>query len=742
MSDTRNPIELSRRHFLAGAAGAVAAVAAGGETASAQEAPNSKQESRNTKEAEILGALQPGSGRPVPIGPDALRIENEVMRVQVDRTGGVFRLVDKAAAETWEPDPWVGAPGILVLQSPGGGRREINLRQAEEISVVRAADAIIEISFRRLRLSAAEGTLEAGGKTRLTLVGVRGPLRVEVLDVRYPPDWKLVELEYPCRLGALRTDVDEGYLIVPYQQGCIVPSTVKNWKQLPRIKTWSWDDGPWMEHGAADVRIYGWQVASLPMFGLVKGKSTLAAIIETEDDASLRLVLNSNGQHVFSRIGRLSPYARLAATSPLWLAERKQFGYSRSVLYEFLPDGGYVAAAKHYRRYAREHGLLVTLREKIERTPALDKIIGGPWVNLGGGYPYYIDHPLYRFTWNDARKFVDDLLGYVGAQRALLTLWIGYQHLPPDSYPFHPAQGSLDELRGLVQYAARRNVLINFYHGLPALLEDAPNADVARARKSNAQGTMSQRWGRHCPRFFLSYAQKNLPAVIRDSGILCDYEDILTAAGLGECWDSQHPLSRRQDRACREETMKYIARLGLFCGSEWPAGYSIPYLAYFRNGHAGAGSHWILNQHPVPLFNLVFKDCALMYGPFFPLPGLEMIRDLAAGCHFQLTMQEIRQYYADGFRESRVGARASVRLFQDWLRATGTAELVTHEFLDELNGPYRTRFSDGSEALVNPTTELREAAKQQLPPESILLRLADGRQLQAAAKVGWDVETR
>ncbi len=81
-------------------------------------------------------------------------------------------------------------------------------------------------------------------------------------------------------------------------------------------------------------------------------------------------------------------------------------------------------------------------------------------------------------------------------------------------------------------------------------------------------------------------------------------------------------------------------------------------------------------------------------------------------------------------------------LFQDWNRATGLAELVSHEFIHELNGPYRTRFTDGSEALVNTTTSPRQVDSQDLPPESILLRFADGRTLRAAPKTGWNISAK
>jgi len=215
---------------------------------------------------------------------------------------------------------------------------------------------------------------------------------------------------------------------------------------------------------------------------------------------------------------------------------------------------------------------------------------------------------------------------------------------------------------------------------------------------------------------------------------------MLTATHFYECWDERHPLTRREDRRLREETMKYVNDQGLFSGSEWPVAYSMPYLSYYRNGGAGGGDHGILSQFPVPLFNLVFKDCALMYGQFFPEANAETLRDMAAGSHLQATYFGIHEYYKEGHMRTRESLRQNVPLYQDWLRQVGLEELTSHRFVDELNGPYVTQFSDGSEALANLTQETREVEGMKLQPESTLFRFADGRTLWAKPLNGWDLD--
>ncbi|MCX7015091.1 MAG: DUF5696 domain-containing protein [Candidatus Sumerlaeota bacterium] len=660
------------------------------------------------------------------------------MRVAVNHMTGAFSILDKAASHLWAPDPWLGAAGILFLDHPALKRRELSLSQAKEIRVERKSDSVVEVTFQRFPLGGDAGTLEAAVRTRLSLGDSDDSLRVEVLAVDLPADWTFAELEYPCRLGALKTDVDEGYTVIPSRQGCIVPCTTGKWKEVPNVALWAWDDGPWTDRGVADLGVYGHVEASMPFFGAVHGKSALAVVLDTEIDAAIRCVLNSNYQNVFNETGELSPYSRLAVCSPVWRATRHAFGYPRAATYTLLPGGDYVSIAKHYRKAAQRQGLWVSLRDKIKANPNIAGLLGAALINLDGGYPWHIDYPAYRYTWNDVRKFIDDIKSYTGLQRALLCLWIGYQNYPPDSYPFHPANGTLEELKSMVQYAKGQQFLACFYHGYPALMDHAPNCNPAHARKSPS-GKMSSRWGRHCSAFFLEHAKKNLPRSIRDSGQVADYTDILTSGGIAECYGKDHEMTRAQDRDNRAAVLQYINSLGLFTGSEHPKGWAAPHVAYFKNG--GLGSyHWILDQFRVPLFHLVYKDAVLMFREAFPQPDSSMLTDLAVGCHFQLHFNW-RAYWQPGYWNSREGARINVQLFQDFDRATALQELVSHEYLADPAGAFRTRFSDGTEAIANPTNKVYEYEQGTVNPETITLKFADSRRIEAAARRDWVINT-
>ncbi len=664
-------------------------------------------------------------------------LENQRIRVEIDAASGAFDLFDKVGGRQWDADPWHGAAGWLVLAEQSGKRRECNLSQAETIDIAVKGERSAELLFRRLNAPGLGAPIEASVSIRLSLEGESGPLRIEIPRLEHPADLAFVELEYPCRLGALRTDVDRGYAVIPCRQGCIVPSVSRAWDFPPKVAFWAWDDGPWTERGSAEMAVHAHNELSMPFFGAVKDGGALIGVFETEDDAAIRCLLNSNNQHLFNQKAAISPLARLAACSPRWLPTRSRFGYARSMIYDVLPQGDYGAVAKYYRRIARANGLAITLREKIAVNPNVESLAGAALINLDGGYPWHIDFAPFRYSWNDVRRFVDDMCSHAGLRRALLCLWIGYRQYPPDSYPFHPANGTLDELRAMVDYARSRGFQVCFYHGYPAMMDHAPNCDPARARKTR-EGGMASRWGRHCSAFFEEYARRNLPLSIRDSGQIADYTDILTSGSIGECWDDRHALSRSEDRRNRENTLKYINSLGLFTGSEHMKGWAAPHLAYFKNGGLGA-YHWILDQFRVPLFSLVYKDCVYLFREMYPQPDESAIQDLAAGCHFQLHFNW-PSYWQAGYMNTRESAKANVAFFQEANAATALDELLEHRFVEEWNGPFVTRFSGGTEMLANPTNERREVEGVAIEPDSIRIRFAGGRVFQAQAKRSWQIQ--
>ena len=44
---------------------------------------------------------------------DVVTVQNDLIRVDVDKTSGCFTVVEKVTGQTWVPDPWDGAAAVL-----------------------------------------------------------------------------------------------------------------------------------------------------------------------------------------------------------------------------------------------------------------------------------------------------------------------------------------------------------------------------------------------------------------------------------------------------------------------------------------------------------------------------------------------------------------------------------------------------------------------------------------------------
>jgi hypothetical protein len=647
-----------------------------------------------------------------------MNLQSDGCELRVDERNGAISVVDRATGRLWREDPWRQEAGRLILADQAGRALEFSLSSAEKITCERTGDAAVTIHFRHLGTTPDNGWNEVSVRTRLTVTA--DGFDVEILEVTHPGDCRFVSLEYPARFGALLTDQDAGELVIAYWQGSLVPSTTGAFSRIPRVPFWAWDDMPWREPGTVNLPVYSWNGLSMPFFGLVHGRSTWAVVLQTEDDAAVRCYLNSNLQNEMDARGGQSTLPRIAAVSPLWLASRGEWKYPRRATYRLLPGGGYNAIAKHYREIARARGLVVTLREKIARNPHIGTAVGGPLVNVMGGYPWYIDPPAFRASWAQVDGLFADMSARLGVKNAIACLWMGYRHYPPNSFPFHDAHGSEAELVDMVAQARARNFLVCFYHGYPALLDHDPAAPAWReARQVDRHGAIKSRWGRLCSSQYLKYARANLPRSIAVSRQVADYSDMVTAGPIDECWSAEHGLTRTQDRRNKEQLFEYINSLGLFTGSETARGWAVPHLAYAKNGGT-MGNHPILSAIPIPLFSLVFKDCLLLYREHQSVADTTIYNDVAMGNHPQAHFA-VAEYA--GLRDK---LQAPLALFAQVNRSTGLEELREHRFADEINGPFATQFANGTSIAVNPTLEPRTVDGRELAAETMFLQLAGG----------------
>jgi hypothetical protein len=128
-----------------------------------------------------------------------------------------------------------------------------------------------------------------------------------------------------------------------------------------------------------------------------------------------------------------------------------------------------------------------------------------------------------------------------------------------------------------------------------------------------------------CSQMALELAKRpqNLTGVKKLSDANAYFIDTTYAAGLQECFDAAHPLTRCDDMKWKQGLSDYARDVfGMFgseCGREW----AIPHSDFFEGltGVSGRDYHdakltTSLGAKVVPLFDLVYRDCIAMYGKY------------------------------------------------------------------------------------------------------------------------------
>ncbi|HUG52860.1 MAG TPA: DUF5696 domain-containing protein, partial [Vicinamibacteria bacterium] len=380
----------------------------------------------------------------------------------------------------------------------------------------------------------------------------------------------------------------------------------------------------------------------------------------------------------------------------------------------FLAEGDYVAMAKRYRRYAKEAGLFVSLREKIARRPEVQALVGTPLSRVSilrnlreDSQRYDRKDPArnYSLATFDQRAREFRALRARGLDRFHVCLtgwpWLGYDRQHPDELPPAPVAGGWEGMKRLADTVRELGWVFTLHDQFRDYYVDAPSYDPQfavheedetsppRAFPGTRFGTWKEgripfmnHWdgGKQAflnSRFMLGHLRRNyewlLAKGIRPDGI---YLDVFGYVPPDEDWNPEHPTTRsdnlRDRAACYRWTRE---RLGLV-GTEAACDWTVP--------HADISSPLRPSRAvPVPLFELVYHDAILTtYNPT-DLRGL-----LAAGLP--------QPGFADVEKDL-----AAVRRMAELNRRLAHVEMTGHEFLDAGRRKERTTFADGTTVTVD-----------------------------------------
>jgi len=574
--------------------------------------------------------------------PPALSVSNKSLSVTFDTKNGTLSVLDRRTQKTWSQKP---------------------LRNDLVVKNAKSSDGRIEWTW----LHPASG-LE--GRGAIALDGELPECVVTLAAEGNLANSLVFPHPFTAESGA--------YLVVPMNEGISYPVDDASIRPFSLIA-------------------YGGHGICMAFWGVTDGAAGQMAIIETPDDAAIRI----------ERVdGRL-------AIAPEWQSQKGRFGYERRLRYAFLDKGGHVAMCKRYRAYAQKIGLFKTLEEKRRENPNVDLLIGA--VNV--------------WCWDkDAPPLVRELQA-AGIKR---ILWSNAQS-PENLQTMNEMEGVLTSRYDIYQDVMNPEnfKLLRGRHpdwtteAWPKDILIGRNGDWVRGWQVRARdGTMIP-CGVICDRQALPYAEKRIPEDLKTHPYRCRFIDTTTAAPWHECYSPDHPMTRSESRHYKMELLRYVSeKMKLVTGCETGHDASVPYLHYFegmlslgpyRVPDAGRDMARIWTEVPenvakfqlgqayrLPLWELVYHDCVVAqwyWGDYNnKLPALWDKRDLFNALYGTPPMFMFDRKLWEANKDRFV---ASYKATCPVARATGYSEMTDHRFLTPERSVQQTTFANGVTVTAN-----------------------------------------
>lgn len=397
---------------------------------------------------------------------------------------------------------------------------------------------------------------------------------------------------------------EDWYSVLNVLQGIILPNT-------------------W-QHEVSKVNFEGQlcsTAAYMPWWGQIKPDGGYIAICNQPWDAAYQIKHPANGPYTYIGIR--------------WLPSMGTINYKRTMTYSFISQCDYNDLCKRYRLYAKEKGLLVTLKEKAAKNPLVDKLIGSAIVHTGikthiapeSRYynqeePEKNDHMTSFYTRiEQIRKLKTKGLGKVYVH---LDGWgePGYDNQHPDYLPACRAAGGWEGMKALSDEMKALNYMFAIHDQYRDYYFDAKTFDREFAMR-NVDGTIPDfsRWaGGHqtylCASQAPLYVKRNFEELFQH-GIKLEgtYLDVFTCNEGDECIHPWHRMSRKECFEYRLACFNYLLSRGILPSSEEVVDWAIPSLVL---AHYGPYDFMLEPQDaprkgiPTPLFNLVYHDCVVL----------------------------------------------------------------------------------------------------------------------------------
>jgi hypothetical protein len=405
------------------------------------------------------------------------------------------------------------------------------------------------------------------------------------------------------------------------------------------------------------------------------------------------------------------------------------FGYARTVSFSLVDKGGYVAMAKKFRAYAKNKGVLVTMREKARKNPNVNRLLGALDMYIFYNTPGYKTG---SFTAEHVKKLHD--LGY---KNLLLEIFAGTTPEPEIVYTKEAL--TLGEQYGWLMGAYHLYSWIyvrtpeDMAKGKELAIQEKPEGFVWRP---SAWGD----YGYYCPAI-LKDVLEPVAKKKADYGFTAFFTDCTTAGGsVRDCYHPDHPMKKAEAPDRLNDALRAIGDSGLVTGSEKGYWWAVPSTHYFtgmvtlgsylsRYEFSKKGSHQsglfrtdlpgyqkyvaeynLGHRHRVPLFELVFGDCVYAtrrWGDHHSRdPELWRANDLLCILYgvapiVSFSTLDGPHILEDSYKPFHDRYMRTVTDVCGWHEKVGFDEMLSHRFLTDDRSVQETVFAGGNAVVVN-----------------------------------------
>lgn len=404
------------------------------------------------------------------------------------------------------------------------------------------------------------------------------------------------------------TDAGRGFVVVPAREGLLVPADSKlNFSH-------SFDT-------------YGYEGCQMEMLGLAQqGAALLLTWTNPYVAARVHSVTRRDGE---------APHQSVTASLEL----RKS---AHSFCVHVLGKGDEVTIAKAYRNVALERGWLVGWDKKLKGHPERAKLFGAANIKLWSALEREMNEDSTKeervrvhWTFEEAAEVAEHLKNDLKLERVLFTIggWThrGYDNQHPDILPTAPECGGDIAFSNCARRVENLGYLFCLHDNYQDIYHDSPSWNERLIMKTwDGKLAKGGHWAGGtayltCSEMALELAKRpqNLAAVRSLCAANSYFIDTTYAAGLQECFDPAHPLTRSDDMHWKQALSDYAREtFGVF-GSEDGQEWALPHCDFFE-GITGVSGRCFHNEKllselgavAVPLFDLVYRECAAMYGKY------------------------------------------------------------------------------------------------------------------------------